>query len=161
MGRSANPLITQGGYAPYAARPPLNVAAMRNALLLTFGLLAMGVHATEFLPAERAFDLHVEQTRTGMVLVANVAPGYALYREKIKVSGTDVKVSRVDIPRGLAVDEPGVGRTELLTGVVRMPLQVGALKPGAARLTVNYLGCKIDKYCYPPQRASLGLGVSR
>lgn len=135
---------------------------MKAFLLLAFSLLAMGVQAggAALLTPQQAFSLDLERSESGLTLVADVTPGYALYRDRIEITGfAGVTVSRVELPAGHVHDDPALGPMRLLDGQVRIPIRAARTDPSMpARISVRYLGCKLDEYCFPPQRVQFDLG---
>jgi len=129
----------------------MKLAVLSTALL---SLISVSAAAGSFIPPEQAFFIDVQKDKTGYVLVADVTPGFALYREKLTIKAGASTLSPSAIPHGRVVDEPGIGRTELLTGTVRIPVKAIDLQKARA-LSVSYQGCKLDDYCYPPQRVTL------
>lgn len=127
---------------------------MKDAFFLAIGLLATSISHGAYIEPERAFELRLERAGAGrFVLVADIQPGFALYRDNFAVAGDGIAVARVDVPRGAPKEEPGMGVVELLTGEVRIPVTTAPSAEPAPRLLVTYLGCKLDDYCYPTQRA--------
>lgn len=131
---------------------------MKNALCLALGLLATSISHGAYVEPDRAFDVRLERAGAGhYVLVATIEPGYALYRANFSVTGDGIAIRHVDVPRGMPKLEPGMGAVELLTGEVRVPVHTASTAESDPRLLVTYMGCKLDDYCYPTQRATFTL----
>jgi len=109
--------------------------------------------AGAFVPPQQAFGVSLLELAPGeYMLRANVLPGYALYRDKFKIAAGGATTVRYSLPRGHEKHDPFFGKTILLTGSNDVPVRVESAKPGEVSvLDVQYIGCKIDEFCYPPQ----------
>lgn len=102
----------------------------------------------EPLPANEAFRLHVSGAPDGTVqLDWNIADGYYLYRDHIKVRIADGEGVKVETPTGTQKDDPNFGRTEVYYGraMATMPVQ------DAGSVELTYQGCQVDGICYRPE----------
>ena len=114
------------------------------------------------LPAEQAFPFAARaiDARTIEVRFA-VAPGYYLYRDKLRFSATPAPgVGKPLFPAGEVKDDRFFGRVEVFRGDVLVRLPVVATAPGSAVvLSAEAQGCADAGVCYPPivQRVMLEL----
>ncbi len=103
-------------------------------------------HNDEFLDPEQAFRLSTIADGNDAVLARiDIAPGYYLYRDKIRFSGNGV--GRYDLPRGQVKVDEFFGKTEIYHDRVdvRIPVSTKRLE-----LTASYQGCAEKGICYPP-----------
>ena len=131
---------------------------MRPPALLLAVLLLMPAVATaqeeELLEPDKAFAL-TTRVLDGNTLEANwnIAPGYYLYRDKIKFEALDggVALGSPVFPGGKQKDDPLFGRVETYTKSVRVRLPIDRAGAGAARLKITFQGCNEPiGVCYPP-----------
>jgi thioredoxin:protein disulfide reductase len=136
--------------------------ARRIALTLgaaTIAATALGA-SPELLDPERAFALSARglDERTVEARFA-IAPGYYLYREKLRFSVEPVALADAPrLPPGQWKQDEFFGRVETYRGqiVVRVPL--GRAAPAeAVTLRVESQGCADIGVCYPPQVQTLKL----
>lgn len=132
------------------------------ALLLAFILHpahAGGLDESALLPVEQAFQLDAKAVTRGWIeFHFKVAPGYYLYRERIKVAPVDsaFKFNPLEFPPGEIKEDPNFGRMEVFHNDFTAKL-TGAAADGADAVTfkVSYQGCADLGICYPPQRVQL------
>ena len=131
---------------------------MRPPALLLAVLLLMPAVATaqeeELLEPDKAFAL-TTRVLDGNTLEANwnIAPGYYLYRDKIKFEALDggVALGSPVFPGGKQKDDPLFGRVETYTKSVLVRLPIDRAGAGAARLKITFQGCNEPiGVCYPP-----------
>jgi len=111
----------------------------------------------EFLSPDAAFSL-VLAAQDDHTIRADfkVAPGYYLYKDRIKfeLANTQTgKITQVDLPAGEIKDDPNFGKME----VYHHDFNATVVTQGAAGdITVNarYQGCSEKGLCYAPQRKS-------
>lgn len=106
----------------------------------------------KFLPPGKAFSYHKEITTKGTIkLHWSVAPGYYLYRSRLKVTGEPSAVKSVQMPAGKLIHDPYFGAEHIFNHDVTM-----TVVPGDARqLKLSWQGCAKAGLCYPPQHATL------
>jgi thiol:disulfide interchange protein DsbD len=110
----------------------------------------------DFLPPEQAFIFSAsadspERVRLDWV----IAPGYYLYRDRIKVSGeaATLSVGAPEFPQGQVKNDEYFGKQVVYHNelVVALPLKRSAGGgPLSLPLTVTYQGCAEAGLCYPP-----------
>lgn len=156
-------------YAPY---PPQNVAAATalvaapaeantqdSSLIARLRQLANELSSRdedEFLPPDEAFKLHLAPG-PGNTLIArfSIAPGYFLYRDKIKLSiqaPAGVALDTLKLPKAEEKDDPTFGKTYVYRDSFTASARILGLPQGPSRLTVaaSYQGCSDKGVCYPP-----------
>jgi thiol:disulfide interchange protein DsbD len=108
----------------------------------------------QLLPPERAFSLSVRGLDPATVEARfAIAPGYYLYREKLKFALAPVALAAAPtLPPGKVKDDAFFGQVEIYRGelVVRLPL--GRSAPGSeVTVRAESQGCADQGVCYPPQ----------
>ena len=109
--------------------------------------------ATDFLDPEQAFKVKAELNNTkSIVLHWDIAQGYKLYRDKVKV-GVESGKAQLQVPvlpKGIKVTDPTTNEAVEIyhdTLTVEVPL---VKTDGLFTLSVDYQGCAEDGLCYPP-----------
>jgi thioredoxin:protein disulfide reductase len=119
---------------------------------------------TEFLDVDQAFKLTGGADGPDRVqLVWAIAPGYYLYRSRLKFSSTDPQVTlgEPELPAGDVKDDEFFGKQVVYHNDLIARLSV-ARAGGAAitvPLTVSYQGCASAGLCYPPQTHTLQINL--
>ena len=118
---------------------------------------ALAIDEKDLLPVDDAFRLEAEAVTPGWIEFRwKVAPGYYLYKERIKVVLADdatFKAKPLHLPPGKIKDDQFFGRMETYRDSVVAKL-TGAASDGVTllRFKVSYQGCADAGICYPPQR---------
>ena len=132
--------------------------------LLLGGLLATPVAAggladllgvsAPILQPQQAFGPQVQVVGDGRAqLRFDIASGYYLYRDRLRVTGGDGQALPVTLPAGETYQDPEFGAVAVLRGELRidLPATVG---PGAT-VDVRYQGCAEGRLCYAPVQLRL------
>ncbi len=139
-------------------RRPAAFAGMCAVLLGMGGQLAL---AEEFLPPEQAFAFSSKATNGNTLhLHWDIAPGYHLYRDRIKVKSdaAPAAVSPLTLPPGTDLFDTNFNKTMV---VYTEALDVDVNLPtSASPITVGWQGCADGGLCYPPASVTLQNGVS-
>lgn len=116
----------------------------------------------DFLPVEQAFQLRaaaLDATRIQLSWI--IAPGYYLYRDRLKfaVEGTDPALGAISLPSGTDHTDEYFGRQVVYYNslVVELPLIRRTETPLPVTLKTTYQGCADAGLCYPPQTTLLML----
>ncbi len=126
-------------------------------------LLGRGGGATaeaEFLPAEQAFEVAVEATPGGLTARFHVAPGYYLYRDRLRFTfaeGSSATLGAPEIPAGKTKEDPEFGVIEAMTGDFAVEVPVSGDGRSPMRVIVAYQGCAEAGLCYPPAKRMFDL----
>lgn len=111
----------------------------------------------KFLPPDQAFSWHKTVTASGQVeLHWTIAPGYYLYRSRVKVTGKSVPVSAVHMPSGTLIHDPYFGEERVFKKAFTTTIDPG----DATTLLLTWQGCAEAGLCYPPQHATITLAGS-
>lgn len=122
--------------------------------------------AEEFLPVDQAFRLkHEPAGANALKLEWKIAPGYALYRDRIAVgvdTPADVRVAPI-VFKTVAVfkNDPSFGRVAVFHDDAKALLTLSGVPASAAgkpvAVWVRYQGCADAGLCYPPQTVKITL----
>ncbi|QLG86945.1 protein-disulfide reductase DsbD [Chitinibacter bivalviorum] len=129
---------------------------------LLFGFFSMLSWANaDFLPPEKAFRATLVQIDDQTVEARfTIAPGYYLYRDRIKVSAPGLELSS-QIPAGEMKDDPSFGKVSVFHN--QLIVKLTSKQPLAAQqaITLKFQGCAEAGICYPPQTQTIKLGESK
>ncbi|MEO7344398.1 MAG: protein-disulfide reductase DsbD [Methylotenera sp.] len=108
----------------------------------------------EFLSPDVAFKLNLSATDAASIQAAfTVAPGYYLYRERIKFiiqPATDGAISGVTLPAGEIKNDPNFGRQEVYHHDFNANIKLASIKNSALTIAATYQGCSEKGLCYAP-----------
>ena len=112
------------------------------------------------LPAEQAFRFFATVKNADTLHVNwQIAPGYYLYREKIRLELTDNQLGTYSIPRGAPKLDEAFGQVETFHD--ELDFDVPLIRKNAAAQTVTlsagYQGCADRGVCYPPMTKKIDL----
>lgn len=115
-----------------------------------------------FLHPDKAFKLDIAVTNNGQLeAIFNVAPGYYLYKDRIKFDIKDTsqgKVANVALPTGDMKDDPNFGNKEVYHHDFAANI-VTANTVGEFVLNARYQGCSEKGLCYAPQTKTFTLSM--
>lgn len=118
-------------------------------------LLPARTQSEDFLPPDQAFRLNVAaEAHDRLRLSWGIAPGYYLYRARLKFSTTtpNVTLGQADLPPGDTKHDEYFGEQVVYHGglIARLPVASSATWTGPLALSVSYQGCAEAGLCYPP-----------
>ncbi|MHB0887946.1 protein-disulfide reductase DsbD [Acidithiobacillus sp.] len=139
--------------------------------LLLWCMLFLGgsvpASAAQFLQPDEAFQFSAQAGANHTLLLRwRVAPGYHLYRDRIRlsVSPSTVILGAYTLPPGMELDDPTFGKVRVLEGTqtLTVPYRVDGTPPAAIAVTSTFQGCADAGVCYPEQRktVTIPLGTS-
>jgi thiol:disulfide interchange protein DsbD len=122
---------------------------LANASPFTFGQ-----KQPDFLSVDEAFTLHVEQPGAGgVVLRWDIAPGYYLYKERLRFAGLPPGIEP-QLPSGEPYHDEYFGDSR----IYRHSLEVQLPDADIASIELGWQGCADAGLCYPPQARTVALG---
>lgn len=134
-------------------------------MLLAFAAAsqAQGINEADLLPVDDAFKVEARAVSRGWIeFQFKVAPGYYLYRERIKIQPVDsaFKFNPLHTPPGEFKEDPNFGRMEVYHNDFTAKL-TGAAASGvnAVDFKLSYQGCADAGICYPPQRKQVTVAL--
>lgn len=131
---------------------PLSLAG--NASSTLKGLFTDNSSEEEFLSPDAAFGLDISaDTQIGNQINASfkVAPGYYLYKERIKFVLTPAEEHNINLPAGDIKNDPNFGRMEVYHQDFTGLISLNDKATGPINIKVTYQGCSEKGLCYAPQ----------
>ncbi len=115
----------------------------------------------ELLPADEAFNFKAKVVNDEILLNWNIAKGYYLYKEKIKISADfSSQLGVAKFPKAKIKNDEFFGKVGIYrnNAVVSVPVLQGNAK--SILLSVAFQGCADLGVCYPPITKSVALDIS-
>ena len=112
----------------------------------------------QFLSVEEAFHLSAASDGASAVrLTWVIAPGYYLYRSRIRVTSANARLGAAQLPPGQLKSDVYLGKQRVYHEVLvaRFPVERTGHAPLELRLRVGYQGCAEAGLCYPPTTRAL------
>jgi thiol:disulfide interchange protein DsbD len=136
---------------------------MRRFLLSLFLLLmsSLALAQEALLPADEAFAFKAKVVDNEIVLNWNIADGYYLYKEKIKISSDySTRLGVAKFPTAKIKDDEFFGKIGVYrkSATVKIPILNGEEK--SILLNVTFQGCADLGVCYPPITKTVALDIS-
>ena len=105
----------------------------------------------EFLSPDAAFGLEIKQANNQLNADFKIAPGYYLYKERIKFTLNPEQAHEIKLPAGDIKNDPNFGKMEVyhhdFTGSIILKNESGA----PVTIKASYQGCSEKGLCYAPQ----------
>ncbi len=134
---------------------------MKN--LLFYGLFLlftnMGnvkANETEFLKVEQAFAFSSQQENDILHINFDIAPGYYLYKEKLKIKFKNAKYDIFVLPEGEIHQDEFFGEQAVYRQHLAFDIKLTETSADAQFL-IRYQGCADAGLCYPPKKHTLTL----
>lgn len=133
-------------------------------LILAAGPVS-AVEATDLLPPDEAFRLTARAgTDQGLELRWEIAEGYYLYRDRVRVKLTGperVALGEPAFPPGKVKQDPYFGDAEVYYSALQVlaPLRAAGDPPSAIEIEASYQGCADAGVCYPPVTRTLTVAL--
>ncbi len=109
-----------------------------------------------FLPVEQAFVLDFVQQNDELVVSWNIADGYYLYKDKIKLGGIAVSFSHPTYPASMQIEDEYFGVTNVYFHQLTLRIPLTDVSEDAV-FKLQYMGCAEAGLCYPPVTKELPL----
>jgi len=160
------PPHTQVAELALPAAAPAGAADASKPLESLSDRLGLGAAGDEqFLDADEAFQVNVTSEGPDRLLIRwDIAEGYYLYRDKLKVQlagGNDVVLGSPSVPAGETKHDEFFGDVQIFhhEAEMRVPLTRGSPKTTEISVQVAYQGCAEAGICYPPIKKTLSLSL--
>lgn len=117
------------------------------------GLSGNGAAGEEPLSPEEAFRPSVSVQGHQIKLHWDIAKGYHLYRDRLKVAllDSDAHIQSATLDQGVLDDDPTFGKVYIFHTAANANLTLKLGSQATAVLVVGYQGCAEMGLCYPPQ----------
>jgi Thiol:disulfide interchange protein len=129
--------------------------------LLLLSALVPTQAASDLLPADEAFAFKARVVNDEILLNLDIAQGYYLYKEKIKISSDfSTQLGAAKFPKAKIKNDEFFGKIGVYRNniVVAIPVLEGDAK--SVQLNVTFQGCADLGVCYPPITKSVVLDIS-
>lgn len=92
--------------------------------------------------------------RHGIDIDYRIEPGYYLYRSRLRfeISPPTLLIGPPEMPAGLEVDDPFLGKSAIFREkvTIHLPFMVSIAKPGLYKVKITAQGCAEERICYSP-----------
>lgn len=92
--------------------------------------------------------------RHGIDIDYRISPGYYLYRSRLRfeVSPPTLLIGPPEIPAGIEVDDPFLGKSAIFRDqvTIHLPFVVSIAKAGRYKVKITAQGCAEERICYSP-----------
>ncbi|MDD2833555.1 MAG: protein-disulfide reductase DsbD [Methylotenera sp.] len=105
-----------------------------------------------FLSPDAAFSLEFNQSAQVMSAHFKIAPGYYLYKERIKFTLSPAQDHEVQLPNGDIKNDPHFGQMEVYHNDITALLVLKTPPSTPITVQASYQGCSEKGLCYAPQR---------
>jgi thiol:disulfide interchange protein DsbD len=141
----------------------------RIAVALGGALVAWAVHAapageSEPLDPDKAFrptarlvatsSAIADRERHGIDIEYRIAPGYYLYRNRIRfeVTPSTLLVGPAEFPAGVEIEDQFLGKSAIYRDqvTIHLPFTVSVARPGLYKVKITAQGCAEERICYSP-----------
>lgn len=108
----------------------------------------------KFLSPDRAFGLEITQTSNQIHADFKVAPGYYLYKDRIKFVLSPLLNHEIQLPAGDIKNDPNFGQMEVYHHDVTANVMLKDATDAPITINATYQGCSEKGLCYAPQHKS-------
>lgn len=151
---------------PHKLTSRLRVASSYLSLLLVLAMavfhsLAFAVNEEDLLQPDVAFQYSLQMEGDSTLLAQwSVAPGYYMYKDKIKLSLSKdavLTLGEPQFPVSTRLGDPAFGDVDVFRGdfTVRYPMGAYSQADGEDYIKAKYQGCADVGVCYPPIRKKI------
>lgn len=110
--------------------------------------------AVTFLPADDAFAFSHIQQENRLNVFWQIADGYYLYKDKVRITIGDKQYLALDIPEGTDYQDAYFGDVKIIKQ--QLVLSIPMTRDTTAKnIKIHYQGCAVAGLCYPPMTQSI------
>lgn len=109
-----------------------------------------GSQSSPFLPVDQAFAFDFQQRNDRLTVRWAIQPGYYLYRQQIKLEGSDAVLGDINLPPGASHQDDYFGQTFIFRQQLAVTIPLLQANDRAT-VKVTYQGCADAGFCYPPE----------
>ena len=113
----------------------------------------------EFLSPEVAFGLDITQADNQINANFRVAPGYYLYKERIKFELSPALEHEIRLPNGDIKNDPNFGKMEVYHHDFTGYIDIKSADSPALIIKATYQGCSEKGLCYAPQHKTFTINL--
>ena len=130
-----------------------------NASSFTKNLFSSDSAEDEFLSPDAAFGLDIVQSNGQINANFKIAPGYYLYKERIKFVLSPALDHEVKLPSGDIKDDPNFGKMEVYHHDFTGNIVLKSTDTSPLNIKATYQGCSEKGLCYAPQHKTFTIDV--
>jgi thiol:disulfide interchange protein DsbD len=130
-----------------------------NASSFTKNLFSSDSAEDEFLSPDAAFGLDIVQSNGQINANFKIAPGYYLYKERIKFVLSPALDHEVKLPSGDIKDDPNFGKMEVYHHDFTGNIVLKSTDTSSLNIKATYQGCSEKGLCYAPQHKTFTIDV--
>ena len=129
--------------------------------LLLFAFINFAYANEELLPGDEAFRFKAQLVNDEIHLNWDIAKGYYLYKEKIKIaSEQSEELGVVKMPEAQVIDDEFFGKIGTYRNATSAIIPILDGKSQSVILNVSYQGCADIGVCYPPISKNVALNIA-
>lgn len=125
-----------------------------NASSFSKALFSTDAAEDEFLSPDAAFGLNIVQSSDQINADFTVAPGYYIYKERIKFELSPAREHEIKLPNGDIKNDPNFGKMEVYHHDFTGHIIIKDADNAPITIKATYQGCSEKGLCYAPQRKS-------
>ena len=130
-----------------------------NASSISKSLFSNDSAEEEFLSPDVAFGLDITQVNGQINANFKVAPGYYLYKARIKFELTPALEHKVQLPSGDIKNDPNFGKMEVYHHDFTGNIAIQAANAAPVTIKATYQGCSEKGLCYAPQHKTFTINL--
>lgn len=113
-----------------------------------------------YVSPDESFQLFAEVLNSHQVALHwIIRPGAYLYKHEIKIQSNNAKLGAYSLPKGTPKHDQWLGDYEVYYGDLKVTVPIIDVAHSPLVLTVDYLGCAENDFCYPPITKTLELNM--
>lgn len=120
--------------------------------------LSFGSSTSRFLPVDEAFPLNTFQQGERLFIDWQVADGYYLYQDRIRVTTEGATLAPYQLRPGEPYYDEFFGDVNIYTTPLFVELNLSNYQPDA-RAIIEFQGCAKSGFCYPPEIREIDLAA--
>jgi len=129
--------------------------------LLLFAFINFAYANEELLPGDEAFRFKAQLVNDEIHLNWDIAKGYYLYKEKIKIaSEQSEELGVIKMPEAQVIDDEFFGKIGTYRNATSAIIPILDGKSQSVILNVSYQGCADIGVCYPPISKNVALNIA-
>ena len=129
--------------------------------LLLFAFINFAYANEELLPGDEAFRFKAQLVNDEIHLNWDIAKGYYLYKEKIKIaSEQSEELGVIKMPEAQVIDDEFFGKIGIYRNATSAIIPILDGKSQSVILNVSYQGCADIGVCYPPISKNVALNIA-
>lgn len=104
---------------------------------------------SSFLKVDEAFQISIEESESNFLVNFEIADGYYLYKEKIKIIFDKIEVKKISFPKTKIKEDEFFGKSEIYDKNISLLIKN---KQKVNTIEIFFQGCANKGLCYPPKK---------